>query len=83
MGTGPLLVVWAGIWLSVPAQFTKAVDAIAGARGIMQLAHDTGITREEFYKALDEQGNFSFETVAKTMHALELQFNVRARSANG
>lgn len=53
---------------------------IARARGMMQLARDTGITREGLYKALGEQGNPSFATVIKVMHALGLQFNVGARS---
>lgn len=38
------------------ALFTKAVDDTARARGMMQLACDTGITREGLYKALGEQG---------------------------
>ena len=65
------------------ASFAKAVGDIARARGMMQLARDTGITREGLYKALGEQGNPSFATVVKVMHALGLQFNVGARSAEG
>ncbi|MEY4977955.1 MAG: hypothetical protein RLZZ352_225 [Pseudomonadota bacterium] len=65
------------------ALFTKAVGDIARARGMMQLARDTGITREGLYKALGEQGNPSFATVVKVMHALGLQFNVGARPAQG
>ena len=63
------------------ALFTKAVDDIARARGMMQLARDTGITREGLYQALGEQGNPGFTTVVKAMHALGLQFNVGVRSA--
>ena len=65
------------------ALFTKAVGDVARARGMMQLARDTGITREGLYKALGEQGNPSFATVIKVMHALGLQFNVSARSVQG
>lgn len=65
------------------ALFTKAVGDIARARGMMQLARDTGITREGLYKALGEQGNPSFATVIKVMHALGLQFNVGARTVQG
>ncbi|WP_420852635.1 DNA-binding protein [Rhodoferax antarcticus] len=35
------------------------------------------------YKALGEQGNPSFATVIKVMHALGLQFNVGARPVQG
>ena len=57
-----------------------AVGDIARARGMMQLARDTGITREGLYKALGEQGNPSFATVVKVMDALGLQFNLGART---
>ena len=60
-----------------------AVGDIARGRGMMQLARDTGITREGLYKALGEQGNPSFATVVKVMRALGLQFNVGARSVRG
>ena len=65
------------------ALFTKAVGDIARARGMMQLARDTGITREGLYQALGEQDNPSFATVIKVMHALGLWFNVGARPAQG
>ena len=57
------------------ALFAKAVGDIARARGMMQRARDTGISREGRYKALREQGNPSFSTVVKVMPALGLQFN--------
>ena len=63
------------------ASFAKAVGDIARARGMMQLARDTGITREGLYKALGEQGNPSFATVVKVMHALGLRFTVDVRVA--
>ncbi len=65
------------------ALFTKAGGDIARARGMMQLAKGTGITREGLYKALGEQGNPSFATVVKVMHALGLQFNVGVRPTQG
>jgi len=81
MATGPLLVGWTGIGLSIPAQFTKAVGDIARLPGMMQLARDTGITRDGLFKALGEQGNPSFATVVQVMHALGLQFSLGVRSA--
>jgi probable addiction module antidote protein len=58
----------------------KAAGNIVRAQCKMQLAKGTGINREGLYKALGEQGNPSFATVVKVMHALGLQFNVGARS---
>lgn len=56
--------------------FAKALGDIARARGMMQLAKDTGLTREGLYKSLGEQGNPSLSTVMKMMHALGLQMHI-------
>jgi len=48
------------------ALFTQAVGDIARDRAMMQLARDTGITREGLSKALGEQGSqlrAAFQTV--------------------
>jgi hypothetical protein len=56
--------------------FAKALGDIARARGMMQLAKDTGLTREGPYKSLGEQGNPSLSTVMKVIHALGLQMHI-------
>ena len=58
------------------ALFSRALGDIARARGMMQLARDTGITREGLYKALGEQGNPSLSTILKVLHALGLRLHV-------
>lgn len=63
------------------ALFTKALGDIARARGMMQLAKDTGLTREGLYKSLSDQGNPSLSTVMKVMHALGLQMNIGPQAA--
>jgi len=65
------------------ALFAKALGEIARARGMMQLAKDTGLTREGLYKSLGEQGNPSLSTVMKVMHALGLQINVGRQLSAG
>jgi probable addiction module antidote protein len=53
------------------AQFiAKALGNVARARGMTQLARDTGLGRESLYKALSGNSNPSFETVIKVAHAL-------------
>jgi probable addiction module antidote protein len=47
-----------------------ALGDIARARGMTQLAHDTGLTREGLYKALSAEGNPSFSTIIKVIRAL-------------
>ena len=45
-----------------PAIVVAALGDIARARGMMQLARETGLTREGLYKALSPEGNPSFAT---------------------
>jgi probable addiction module antidote protein len=55
-----------------PAFIAHALGVIARARGMAQLARDTGLTREGLYKALSEDGNASFATILKVIRALGL-----------
>lgn len=48
-----------------PALVIAALGDIARARGMMQLARETGLTRDVLYKALSTGGNPSFATVMK------------------
>jgi probable addiction module antidote protein len=57
-----------------PAFIADALGTIARARGMTQLAEDTGLTREGLYKALDKDANTSFGTILKVMRALGLKF---------
>ena len=52
-----------------PALITHALGVVARARNMSQLARDAGLSREGVYKALAEDGNPSFATVAKLAHA--------------
>ena len=53
-----------------------ALGDIARARGMTQLAQDTGLTREGLYKALSADGNPEFTTVMKVINALGLKLHV-------
>ncbi len=53
-----------------PAMVVTALGEIARARGMMQLARETGLTREGLYKMLSAGGNPSFATVMKVCRAL-------------
>lgn len=52
------------------AVIATALGNVARARGMVQLARETGITREGLYKALSADGNPSLGTVLKVMKAL-------------
>ena len=52
-----------------------ALGDIARAKGMSQIAKDTGLGRESLYKTLSPTGNPEFATVLKVMGALGLQFH--------
>lgn len=66
-----------------PAFIIHALGVVARARNFSQLARDAGVTREGLYKALSENGNPSFATVAKIVNALGLhiKFTVLKQAA--
>lgn len=55
-----------------------ALGDIARARGMSQLARDTGLAREGLYKALSPEGNPEFATVMMVIKALGLKLGGRA-----
>jgi len=60
------------------AFIAKALGEIARARGMTQLAKDTGLGRESLYKALSGEGNPSFATVLKVMRSMGIKLQVQA-----
>lgn len=60
------------------AFIAKALGNIAKARGMTQLAKDTGLGRESLYKALSGEGNPGFATILKVTRALGLQLRAGA-----
>jgi len=57
------------------AFITHALGVVARAKGMTQLAKQTGLGRESLYKALSGDGNPSFATVLKVMNALGVQIH--------
>ena len=53
-----------------PAELAGASGDIARARGMTQLARDTGLSRESLYKSLSGERAPSSETLFKVMQAL-------------
>lgn len=56
-----------------PKGIAHALGVVARARGMTQLARETGITRESLYRALSDEGNPEFATIVKVMAALGLR----------
>jgi probable addiction module antidote protein len=57
------------------AEIADALGVVARARGMSQLAEDTGLTRQALYKALSSEGNPEFATVLKVVRALGLRLH--------
>lgn len=60
------------------AGIARALGDIARARGMTQVAHDAGLSRESLYKALGQNGNPSFATVLKVARALGVRLHAQA-----
>ena len=55
---------------------THAIGVAAKARGMTEIARETGLSRESLYKALSGEGDPRFETIARVLQALGLQLRV-------
>jgi len=55
-----------------------ALGDIARARGMSQVARDTGLSRESLYKALSGERSPGFDTVLKVIKALGLKLHAEA-----
>lgn len=62
-----------------PAFIAHALGVAARAKGMTQMARDTGLGRESLYKALSSEGNPEFSTVLKVMKALGLKLTAAPR----
>lgn len=58
-----------------PSLVAAALGDIARARGMTQLARETGLGRESLYKALSPNGNPEFSTILKVIQALGLELH--------
>ncbi|MBC8020780.1 MAG: putative addiction module antidote protein [Methyloceanibacter sp.] len=60
------------------AYVAHALGIVARARGMTQLARDTGMSRESLYKALSPQGNPELATVLRVVQALGFKLTAAA-----
>jgi probable addiction module antidote protein len=64
-----------------PALIAAALGDIARAKGMSQIARETGLGRESLYKALSPDGNPEFSTILKVVRALGLRLRATAADA--
>jgi probable addiction module antidote protein len=58
------------------AFIAKAFGVVARARGMAQLANETGLSRESLYRALSDDGNPTLATLLKVSKALGVRMTV-------
>jgi probable addiction module antidote protein len=61
-----------------PAFIAHALGTVARARGMSQIAEQTGLSRESLYKALSAEGNPELGTFIRVIAALGLRLSVTA-----
>mgnify|MGYP000036671603 CR=1 FL=1 len=61
-----------------PALLAAALGDVARAKGMTEIARETGLGRESLYKALSTDGNPEFGTVQKVVRSLGLKLRISA-----
>lgn len=61
-----------------PDVFLAALGDVAKARGMAQIAKDSGLGRESLYKALSAGARPRYETINAVLHALRMKFTIVA-----
>lgn len=61
-----------------PDVFLAAIGDVAKARGMAEIADETGLGRESLYKALSAGSHPRYETIAAVLRALGVKFTVVA-----
>lgn len=59
------------------AYIAKAMGVVARAKGMTELAKETGLSREQLYRSFSEQGNPTLKTMLAVMRALGVDMAAR------
>ncbi|CAA9345285.1 MAG: FIG045511: hypothetical antitoxin (to FIG022160: hypothetical toxin) [uncultured Microvirga sp.] len=58
-----------------PALVAEAIGVVARARGMSEIARETGLSRESLYRSLSKQGNPEFATILKVLKAVGVRLS--------
>lgn len=64
-----------------PNVFIAALGHVAKAKGMTEIARETGLGRESLYKALKEGAKPRYDTVLKVLTALGVKLTVAGKAA--
>ena len=62
---------------SDPKFIADALGVVARAKGMKQLAQESGLSRESLYKSLSENGNPELSTLMKVLNALGITLTAK------
>jgi probable addiction module antidote protein len=60
---------------------SHALGVVARAKGMAQIASQTGLPREQLYRSFSEKGNPTLKTTLAVMKALGVQLTAKASAA--
>ena len=63
------------------AYIAHAVGVVARAKGMGELARQTGLSREQLYRSFSEEGNPTLRTMLAVMKALGVEMSARPAGA--
>lgn len=61
-----------------PAYIANAFGVVARAKGMTELARETGLSREQLYRSFSEEGNPTLKTMLAVMNALGIEMSAKA-----
>ncbi|TXJ10399.1 MAG: putative addiction module antidote protein [Acinetobacter sp.] len=59
-----------------PVAFIAALNTVARARGMSQIAKDAGVNRESLYRYLNGSASPHFDTISRVLNALGVQLAI-------
>ncbi|QFI54783.1 addiction module antidote protein [Aeromonas simiae] len=62
------------------AYIAKAMEVVARAKGMSELARETGLAREQLYTSFSVRGNPTLKTTQAVMRALGVDLTARAHA---
>ncbi|MHB8791030.1 MAG: addiction module antidote protein [Desulfobulbaceae bacterium] len=59
------------------AYIAKALGVVARAKGMTEIARETGLSREQLYRSFSEQGNPTLKTMLLVMRAIGVDMTAK------
>lgn len=64
------------------AYIAKSLGVVARAKGMAEIARETGLSREQLYRSFSENGNPTLKTTLTVMRAIGIDITAKAHITN-